>query len=164
MTVVSAPRCVGLVCALIPLKTVSSYVVCTRTYVYKVISVNKRLRQFFLRHRHRERLTRDSWLPRAWDDNSVRPLVLGARPPCSALSTNSGYKIGPEPSLIATVRGCCTTVGRCWLAACGTTFVMQEASKGHCQLLCPVPRFVEVRSSGPITEAFGFTRRRGCRA
>ena len=59
---------------------------------------------------------------------------------------------------------CCTTVGRCWLAACGTTFVNQEASKGHCQLLCPVPRFVEVQSSGPITEAFGFTRRRGCRA
>ena len=115
VTVCSVPAAV---CALIPLKTVSSYVVCTRTYVYKVISVNKRLRQFFLRHRHRERLTRDSWLPRAWDDNSVRPLVLGARPPCSALSTNSGYKIGPEPSLIATVRDVAQLLeGAGWLLA-----------------------------------------------
>ena len=115
VTVCSVPAAV---CALIPLKTVSSYVVCTRTYVYKVISVNKRLRQFFLRHRHRERLTRDSWLPRAGDDNSVRPLVLGARPPCSALSTTSGYKIGPEPSLIATVRDVAQLLeGAGWLLA-----------------------------------------------
>ena len=31
---------------------------------------------------------------------------------------------------------CCTTVGRCWLAACGTTFVNQEATKGHTVNYC----------------------------
>ena len=82
--------------------------VLVRGMFYKAISVNKYFGIFSPapppRRAHKRQLAA---LAPGMTPLSLRPLVLGVRPPCSALSTTSGYKIGPESSLIAKAA--------CWL-------------------------------------------------